>query len=57
MPMAEINGASRNEPRSGRYATRSIVQLTSEVNAMATISMMTRSMTGEAMPSQVVMIR
>ena len=38
MPMAEISGASRNEPRSGRYASRSIAHAHSEVSSIAPIS-------------------
>ncbi len=34
MPIAEISGASLNEPRSGLYASRSIVQFQTEVSAM-----------------------
>ena len=34
MPMAEISGARRNDPRSGRYAMRSMAQFHSAVSSM-----------------------
>src|SRR5215467_14745914 len=49
MPIAEISGAKRNEPRKGRYATRSITQLISEVNSIATISTMNSASATETM--------
>ena len=54
MPMAEISGARRKEPRRGRYATRSMVQLISEVKTMAMISTISRARRMELTPSQVV---
>ena len=38
MPIAEISGASRNEPRSGRYATRSIEKPYTAQSAAATMN-------------------
>src|SRR5215472_4312869 len=57
MPIAEISGASRNEPRNGRYATRSITQLISDVKSIAAINTMNRASAIELMPSQVVRMR
>ena len=57
MPMAEISGASRNEPRSGRYASRSIVQFTIDVNSIAAISTMKSVSAIDEMPSMVTRIK
>src|SRR4029450_881577 len=56
MPIAEISGARRKEPRNGRYATRSMAQLTREVNSMAMMSTMNSASANEPMPSQLVKI-
>src|SRR4029077_11203185 len=52
IPIAEISGANRNEPRNGRQATRSITQSTSDANSTATRSTITRESANEAMRSQ-----
>ena len=54
MPIAEISGARRNEPRSGLYATRSMAQFSSPVRNMAmSMTRISATMT-EEMPSTVV---
>ena len=57
MPIAEISGARRNEPRSGRLAKRSIAQFSTEVKFIATISTMSSASATEVTPSQVVRMR
>ena len=51
MPMALISGASRNEPRSGRYATRSIVQPYRAAMPAANISVSAKASGTDVMPS------
>jgi hypothetical protein len=51
MPIAEISGASRNEPRSGRYASRSIAQAHSEVRSIPRISTMRSATASEPSPN------
>ena len=50
MPIALISGASRNEPRNGRYATRSIVQPYSPAMAAANTSVSTSAIGTDVMP-------
>ena len=57
MPMAEISGARRKEPRRGRYATRSMVQFHSAVTSMAPTSMTTKASATLPTPSTCVTTR